>query len=123
MRSLLALYDQIFPKIRETHQHFCIYIPAAIAITKKVKIKNCVIGLGLSVLTTTGLFLPAPAISKPTAAKIIVAQAPAERKRVAVLDFDFASTSTTGYYYGWLGIGPAKGVSDLLTNTLVKDGT
>ncbi|WP_199191975.1 hypothetical protein [Chlorogloea sp. CCALA 695] len=73
MRSLLALHAQIFPKIRETHQHFCIYIPAAIAITKKVKIKNCVIGLGLSVLTTTGLFLPVPAISKPIAAKIIVA--------------------------------------------------
>lgn len=45
-----------------------------------------------------------------------------KRKRVAVLDFD-ASTSSTGYYYGWLGIGPAKGVSDLLTNALVKDGT
>ena len=42
--------------------------------------------------------------------------------RFAVLDFD-ASTSSTGYYYGWLGIGPAKGVSDLLTNALVKDGT
>ena len=88
-----------------------------------MKIKNCLIGLGLSVLTTTGLFLPAPAISEPTATKIIVAQARAERKRVAVLDFDFASTSSTGYYYGWLGIGPAKGVSDLLTNALVKDGT
>ena len=87
-----------------------------------MKIKNCLIGLGLSVLTTTGLFLPAPAISEPTATKIIVAQARAERKRVAVLDFD-ASTSSTGYYYGWLGIGPAKGVSDLLTNALVKEGT
>ena len=123
MRSLLALRDQIFPKIRETHKHFCIYTPAAIAITKKVKIKNCLIGLGLSVLTTTGLFLPAPAISEPMATKIIVAQARAERKRIAVLDFEFASTSSTGYYYGWLGIGPAKGVSDLLTNALVKDGT
>ena len=40
-----------------------------------------------------------------------------------MLDFDFASTSGTGFYYGWLGIGPAKGVSDLLTNALVKDGT
>ena len=88
-----------------------------------MKIKNCLIGLVLSVLTTTGLFLPAPAISEPTATKLIVAQARAERKRVAVLDFDFASTNSTGYYYGWLGIGPAKGVSDLLTNALVKNGT
>ncbi len=98
-------------------------MPVLVAIPKKVKIKNCFIGLGLSILTTTTLFLPAPAISEPTAAKIIVAQSPAERKRIAVLDFDFASTSGTGFYYGWLGIGPAKGVSDLLTNALVKDGT
>ncbi len=99
---------------------------ASIAITKKVKIKTCFIGLGLGILTTTGLFLPAPAMSQPPeAAAITIAQAqkPAERKRIAVLDFDFASTSGTGFYYGWLGIGPAKGVSDLLTNALVKDGT
>lgn len=99
---------------------------ASIAITKKVKIKTCFIGLGLGILTTTGLFLPAPAISQPieaTAITIAQAQKPTERKRIAVLDFDFASTSGTGFYYGWLGIGPAKGVSDLLTNALVKDGT
>ena len=89
-----------------------------------MKIKTCFIGLGLSVLTTTGLFLPAPVLSQPRATVTVAqAQKPAERKRIAVLDFDFASTSGTGFYYGWLGIGPAKGVSDLLTNALVKDGT
>ncbi len=103
-------------------------MPELIAVTiiiKKVKIKTCFIGLGLGILTTTGLLLPMPAISQQAIAETIVAQAqkPAERKRIAVLDFDFASTSSTGYYYGWLGIGPAKGVSDLLTNALVKDGT
>ncbi len=99
---------------------------ASIVTNRKVKIKTCFIGLGIGVLTTTGLFLPAPAMSSlPPSAEVIIAQAqkPAERKRIAVLDFDFASTSSTGYYYGWLGIGPAKGVSDLLTNALVKDGT
>ncbi len=104
-------------------------MPESIAVTsntKKVKTKNCFISLGLGILTTTGLFLPAPDISQPlAAAEITIAQAqkPAERRRIAVLDFDFASTSGTGFYYGWLGIGPAKGVSDLLTNALVKDGT
>lgn len=54
-------------------------------------------------------------------AQTIIAQAqPVERKRIAVLDFDFASTSGTGIYYNWLGIGPTKGVSDLLTNTFSK---
>lgn len=92
--------------------------------TKKVKIKTCFIGLGLSVLTGTSLFLSAPVMSLPPSASIVAqSPKPVERKRVAVLDFDFASTSSTGYYYGWLGIGPAKGVSDLLTNALVKDGT
>ncbi|WP_158506176.1 CsgG/HfaB family protein [Synechocystis sp. PCC 7509] len=91
-----------------------------------MNIKTCFIGLGLGILTTTGLFFPAPAIlSAQSTAEVIIAQAqkPIERKRIAVLDFDFASTSGTGFYYDWLGIGPAKGVSDLLTNALVKDGT
>lgn len=96
-----------------------------IAISKKVNIKTCFIGLGLGILTTTGLFIPAPATSQQTTAQTVIAQAqkPVERKRIAVLDFDFASTSGSGIYYNWLGIGPAKGVSDLLTNALVKDGT
>lgn len=96
-----------------------------ITITKKVNVKTCFIGLGLGILTTTGLFFPAPAISQQATTQTIIAQAqqPVERKRIAVLDFDFASTSGSGIYYGWLGIGPSKGVSDLLTNALVKDGT
>ncbi|MEN9215812.1 MAG: CsgG/HfaB family protein [Gloeomargarita sp. HHBFW_bins_162] len=44
------------------------------------------------------------------------------KRRIAVLDFDFASTGLTG-----LGLsgstGPAKAVSDLLTNRLVQNGT
>jgi curli biogenesis system outer membrane secretion channel CsgG len=44
------------------------------------------------------------------------------KKRLAVLDFDFASTGLTGL--GLIGmVGPAKGVSDLLTNRLVQNGT
>jgi curli biogenesis system outer membrane secretion channel CsgG len=44
------------------------------------------------------------------------------KKRLAVLDFEFASTGLTGL--GLTGtVGPAKGVSDLLTNRLVQNGT
>ena len=92
VRSASLWLYRALPKIRETHPNFCIYMPVLIAIPRKVKIKTCFIGLGLSILTTTSLFLPAPAISEPTAAKIIVAQSPVERKRIAVLDFDLAST-------------------------------
>jgi curli biogenesis system outer membrane secretion channel CsgG len=46
------------------------------------------------------------------------------KRRIAVLDFDFASTGLTGSVYNFAGgAGPAKGVSDLLTNRLVQDGT
>ncbi|MCS6783083.1 MAG: CsgG/HfaB family protein [Gloeomargarita sp. SKYBB_i_bin120] len=43
------------------------------------------------------------------------------KKRLAVLDFEFASTGLTGLgLYG--AVGPAKGVSDLLTNRLAQSG-
>lgn len=41
------------------------------------------------------------------------------KKRLAVLDFDFAGTGLS--LYG--NVGPAKGVSDLLTNRLAQNGT
>lgn len=45
-------------------------------------------------------------------------------KRIAVLDFDFANVSKTGTYLGLYGQnGPSKGISNQLTNQLVKDGT
>lgn len=90
--------------------------------------KTYIIGLSLSILTaTTSLLLPTPAISQRAIAENKVAQVQiqksTERKRIAVLDFDFASTSNTDFLDNWGGAGPAKGVSELLTNALVKDGT
>lgn len=90
--------------------------------------KTYIIGLSLSILTvTTSLLLPTPVISQQAIAENGVAQVQVqkstERKRIAVLDFDFASTSNTDWFDNWGGTGPAKGVSDLLTNALVKDGT
>ena len=58
-----------------------------------------------------------------------VAHAQATAKpRIAVLDFDFASTGLTGSGFGLTNsvfgsTGPAKGVSNLLANKLVQDGT
>lgn len=46
------------------------------------------------------------------------------KKRIAVLDLEFASTGLTGSNFSLFGAGgPAKGISDLITNNLVKDGT
>jgi curli biogenesis system outer membrane secretion channel CsgG len=49
---------------------------------------------------------------------------PRTSMRIAVLDFDFSSIGLTGAVYAFAGgAGPAKAVSTLLTNQLVKDGT
>lgn len=90
-----------------------------------MKLKTSSMCLGLSVLLVTSLGVNAPVIAAEVLGETRIAQAQTrERKRIAVLDFDFASTSRTGFYYGWYGgIGPAKGVSDLLTDKLVRDGT
>ncbi|NJM68365.1 MAG: penicillin-binding protein activator LpoB [Acaryochloris sp. RU_4_1] len=47
-----------------------------------------------------------------------------ESRRIAVLDFDYANVSKTGVSYGlYSNNGASKGISNLLTNSLVKDGT
>lgn len=47
-----------------------------------------------------------------------------ESRRIAVLDFDYANVSKTGISYGlYSKNGASKGISNLLTNELVKDGT
>jgi curli biogenesis system outer membrane secretion channel CsgG len=58
-----------------------------------------------------------------TVSETFIAQnAPQERRRIAVLDFDFASTGGGSYWGWWNGAGPSKGVSDMLTNKLVQGG-
>lgn len=74
--------------------------------------------LGL-LATGTGLTLP-PATYAQGTEKLQVKT----KKRVAVLDFEFASTGLTGAGFNLFGQGgPAKGISDLITNSLVKNGT
>jgi curli biogenesis system outer membrane secretion channel CsgG len=48
---------------------------------------------------------------------------PREKRRIAVLDFDFASISDMSVLSGVGGGGASKGISDLLTNQLFKDGS
>ncbi len=47
---------------------------------------------------------------------------PKEKRRIAVLDFDFSSISDMSFMSGLGGEGSGKGVSNLITNQLVKEG-
>jgi curli biogenesis system outer membrane secretion channel CsgG len=48
---------------------------------------------------------------------------PREKRRIAVLDFDFSSISDMSFLSGFGGGGASKGISNLLTNQLVKEGS
>ena len=93
----------------------------------KLKRSAQFIRLSCSTLLLTSLAIPLlPASPLMASQPLAIAQAaqPQQRMRVAVLDFDFASTGTTTAGWGYWGdIGPAKGVSDLLTNKLVEGGS
>ncbi len=83
-------------------------------IVSKVAASVTVLGL----LISTPFFVPTDIYAQG------VQQRKQAKKRVAVLDFEFASTGLTGSQFSLFGTGgPSKGVSDLITNSLVKDGT
>jgi len=67
-------------------------------------------GAGVPVLSS--LIGTAPAFAQET-----------ERKRVVVLDFDFAETSNSGYWYSYRGRGAARGISEMIVSQLVNDGS
>ncbi len=48
---------------------------------------------------------------------------PTKKKKVVVVDFDFANTGDSSYWYSYRGSGAARGISELLINKLVNDGT
>ncbi|MFN4067037.1 MAG: hypothetical protein ACK4K5_07445 [Thermosynechococcus sp.] len=83
---------------------------------KSMKMVLGVVGFGLLSV------LPFVVLPQATAETIQIAQIqPQTKKRIAVLDFEFASTGLTGLWlYGEAG--PAKGVSELLTNRLAQTG-
>lgn len=76
--------------------------------------------LSLSMLLLMGI--TAPTLSTLIAPTPVVAQTANQRKKVVVIDFDFASTSDSSYWYGYRG-GAARGMSELMINKLVNDGS
>ena len=76
----------------------------------------------LSVLASPVLITTAAVASEQTVAQNIVSQN--QRLRVAILDFDFASTGLTGSAFTFAnGGGPGQGISELLTNRMVQNGS
>jgi len=75
----------------------------------------------LSLLLMVGIVAPAlPGLIQPEPA---VAQSLSTKKKVIVVDFDFANTGDSSYWYSYRGSGAARGISELLINKLVNDGT
>lgn len=63
-----------------------------------------------------------PATLAPAASEPAVRQAQAaQKKRIVVMDFDYGTTNS--YYSSYRGVGAAKGISELLVNELVNNGT
>jgi curli biogenesis system outer membrane secretion channel CsgG len=81
--------------------------------------------LASGVLLLSILASPLLVATAAIAVEQTVAQAPApQRRRIAILDFDFASTGLTGGAYSFAdGGGPGQGISNLLTNRMVQNGT
>lgn len=61
--------------------------------------------------------LPTPTTTQP---ETHLAQAN-QKKRLVVMDFDYGTTNS--YYTSYRGVGAAKGISELLINELVNNGT
>jgi len=70
---------------------------------------------------------PAPAAQPAPAAAPAQASAPAtpqgRKKRIAIFDFDYATVQTASAAVFGTNVDVGKGISDLLVNNLVKDGT
>lgn len=82
--------------------------------------------LSIALTVLTAFCVPGSVYANPSATPGIGVETikPKESRRIAVLDFDMASVSKTGLSYGLYGNnGASKGISNLLTNELVKDGT
>ncbi|WP_432809072.1 CsgG/HfaB family protein [Pantanalinema sp. GBBB05] len=68
--------------------------------------------VGITTPTLVPLFSPETAIAQP-----------AKKKKVAIVDFDFANTGDSSYWYAYRGGGASRGISEILINKLVNDGT
>ena len=76
--------------------------------------------ISLAALILTGVCVSAIATPATTQSATQLAQATA-KKRLVVMDFDYGTTNS--YYSSYRGVGAAKGISELLINELVNNGT
>ena len=76
--------------------------------------------ISLAALMLAGVCVSAIATPATTQSATLQAQATA-KKRLVVMDFDYGTTNS--YYSSYRGVGAAKGISELLINELVNNGT
>ncbi|MEG3894141.1 MULTISPECIES: CsgG/HfaB family protein [unclassified Microcoleus] len=76
--------------------------------------------ISLAALMLAGVCVSAIATPATTQPATQLAQATA-KKRLVVMDFDYGTTNS--YYTSYRGVGAAKGISELLINELVNNGT
>ncbi|MEG4027529.1 MULTISPECIES: LPS assembly lipoprotein LptE [unclassified Microcoleus] len=76
--------------------------------------------ISLATLMLAGVSVNAIATPATTEPATQLAQATA-KKRLVVMDFDYGPTNS--YYTSYRGVGAAKGISELLINELVNNGT
>ena len=67
-------------------------------------------GVSVNAIATPATTQPATQLAQATA-----------KKRLVVMDFDYGTTNS--YYTSYRGVGVAKGISELLINELVNNGT
>jgi curli biogenesis system outer membrane secretion channel CsgG len=76
--------------------------------------------ISVAALLLTVASLPATLASANRETPIKVAQA-GQKKRLVIMDFDYGTTNN--YYNSYRGVGAAKGISEMLINELVNNGT
>jgi curli biogenesis system outer membrane secretion channel CsgG len=82
------------------------------------------IQLALSIALLTGMVAPIVTTTAAVGQTIASSQAStAQKRRIAVLDFDGGSIGMNPIASGWMGQGASKGISDLIVNQLVNSGS
>ena len=86
----------------------------------KTTTRSRLTSISLATLMLAGVSVNAIATPATTQPATQLAQATA-KKRLVVMDFDYGTTNS--YYTSYRGVGAAKGISELLINELVNNGT
>jgi len=86
----------------------------------KTTTRSRLTSISLATLMLAGVSVNAIATPATTQPAAQLAQATA-KKRLVVMDFDYGNSNS--YYTSYRGVGAAKGISELLINELVNNGT